>query len=115
MGEATAGGREVQEASGTVRASTEEGEGIKLNLPWVKVLNSTYGPYAVGVVSLLVVWFLIVAPELKTNRVDMKSQQEIVDKQRETSTQMERTSSTLKETSTIQERIVGRLERMLDK
>ena len=112
----------MQKASGAIRVATEEEQGNQMSLNWAKVINSTYGPYAFGVVALMVVWFFIVKPELDTRQIDLKTHQEIVEKQREQSQTMERTSHTMKDAVTIQERVVegmskamDRMERMLSK
>ena len=117
MGEATAGASEVRKPSRTSKSATEEAEGAEANKMngWLKLFSTTYGPYAFGVISLLIVWFAIVRPELSDKQMDLKAHQEIMSQQKDQCNSLERTSSNLKETSTIQERIVDRLERMLDK
>jgi hypothetical protein len=121
MAEAATRGGEIQKASGVLQSTAEQSEGIQ-GMNWAKVLNSTYGPYAFGVIALMAVWFFIVKPELNTRQIDLKTHQEIVEKQREQSQTMERTSHTMKDAATIQERVVEamgrtmeRMERVLDK
>lgn len=118
MGKATAGTGEAREAGRTVQSSVEASEGIReaiQGMNWAKLISTTYGPYAFGVISLMAVWFFIVGPELKSRAIDLKTHQQIMDQQRDQCVTLERTSGNLKETSTIQERIVDRLERMLYK
>lgn len=113
MGEAAASGSGVEEAGGTIRvAASQDAAGVN---SLVKVLNSTYGPYAFGVVSTLVIWFFVVKPELESRKIDLKAHQEIVEKQREQTATMERTSNTLKDAGSIQERVVEGLSRAIDR
>lgn len=50
----------------------------------VRLLGVTYGPYAFGLISLLVVWYSIVAPTLATNRVDVDAFREVSEQLRDT-------------------------------
>ena len=84
-------------------------------IPGVAAAISQLVPIFVGTGILYFLFVTMLQPMLDKAAVDYKAHQEIVDKQKEQCTSMERTSTTLKETSTIQERIVDRLERMLDK
>lgn len=69
-----------------------------------RLLSTTYGPYAFGVVSMLAIWFATVQPELR--RRDARTDQfETV------ATQMLETSITLRESATLNERTAQRLER----
>lgn len=51
----------------------------------LRLLGATYGPYAFGLISLLVVWYSIVAPTLANNRVDVEAFREITTQLRDTS------------------------------
>lgn len=57
-----------------------------------------YGPYAFGVVSLLVLWYAIVKPELDGRTVDMEAQREIVSAMKEQSNSMQITATILERT-----------------
>lgn len=81
-----------------------------------------YGPYAFGVVSLLLIWFVIVKPELENSRLDVGKQEAIVLKQQEIVTQLtnvsaslEATSKTLEATAEINDRVAERLDRISDR
>lgn len=71
----------------------------------VKAIGERYGPYAFGLVSLLVVWFSIVDPTLKANRVDIDAVRELANKQSETAVLLARTAERL-------DTIAARLERI---
>lgn len=43
-----------------------------------------YGPYAFGLVSLFVMWYVIVAPELARNRVEFDQLQSLAETMRDT-------------------------------
>lgn len=71
----------------------------------VKQLGERYGPYAFGLVSLLVVWYAIVAPTLEINRVDTNAFKELSQRQSETALLLARTAERL-------DTIAARLERI---
>lgn len=50
----------------------------------VKLANNTYGPYAFGLVCVLLVWFFIVQPSLRDSRVDARALQSVADTVRST-------------------------------
>lgn len=66
-----------------------------------------YGPYAFGVAALLIIWFSIVAPELRSNRIDFAKNSELVYQMKEISDTMHRTAQAM-------ERTVARLDTMGD-
>ena len=65
-----------------------------------------YGPFAFGVASLLLIWFLIVAPFMESRTLDFDKHREILETQREIASALERTSQTL-------DNIATRLEKRL--
>ena len=80
----------------------------------IGAMGQAYGPYAFGVVSLLIVWFSIVKPELNARQLDFATQKEIVDAQRanteaqkSVATTMQSTAESMKITATILENIVS--------
>lgn len=93
-----------------------EGKGTeKVNLGWIKAISDTYGPYAFGVISLIVVWLFLVQPELNRRGVDWESNQKIVEQHRENCVTLEKTSATLKDTAVVLDKTSERLERMVNK
>lgn len=66
----------------------------------VELIMTAYGPYAFGVVSLLTIWFLIVAPELRNRQVDFHKQMEILQQQKELAETMRATAATMQITAT---------------
>ena len=68
-------------------------------------LVKIYGPFAFGVVSLLVMWVAIIAPELDRNAVDGEVQRELMFQQVQVTERME-------DTATILDRVSKRLEEM---
>lgn len=66
---------------------------------------AAYGPYAFGIVSLLIIWFAIVQPELENNRVSTSEIRSVADTQRRTAELLERTALRL-------EAVAGQLERI---
>lgn len=86
-----------------------------LKMPGVSAAVAQLVPVLVGTGLVIVLWKYMMAPMLERSNLDWKTHQEIVEKQKEQCNTMERTSNTLKDTSLIQERIVDRLQRMVDK
>lgn len=87
-----------------------------------EIFTRIYGPYAFGIVSMLILWAVIVKPELQAQRINFEAQTEVLMQMREiqrsqaemahsldttskvfvdTAISLERTSSTLKEVSTM--------------
>ena len=85
----------------------------------LSIITSTYGPFAFGVVSLMLIWFGIVKPELNARAVDYAAVNEIVEglnqqgrSQAEIARAMDATASTMAVTAAVLERTVQRLEAM---
>lgn len=76
-----------------------------MSIETVKLIGDRYGPYGFGLVSLLVVWFAIVAPTLDNNRIDTGALKEVANKQAETAILLARTAERL-------DIIAARLERI---
>ena len=83
----------------------------------ISLLANAYGPYAFGVLSLLIVWFSIVKPELNSRALDFASQMEIVEAQRNNidgmrsiASTMESTADSIRITATILEKTVTQLK-----
>jgi len=71
---------------------------------------TVYGPYAFGVVSLLLIWFFIVRPELARNQLDFDKQQSIVETQMNIAATQKQTAETLDRTASRLEQVTTRLE-----
>lgn len=76
-----------------------------------------YGPYAFGVVSLLLIWFSIVRPELSRNKIDFEANQAVAISltqhdlaQKEIVDTMQKTSQSLEMTAKILERMLQHLD-----
>lgn len=68
-----------------------------------------YGPYAFGVLSLLMIWFTIVKPQLDRQLIDYSQHQLLVDKVKEMSSNQVTASSALERTSVILDQLVKEL------
>jgi len=65
----------------------------------IELILTAYGPYAFGVVSLLTIWFVIVAPELRNRQMDFSKQMEILQQQKDLAETMRATASTMQITA----------------
>jgi hypothetical protein len=72
---------------------------------WFQLIVTVYGPYAFGVTSLLVLWYLIVGPQLDRQALDFKNLQQIA-------TSLETTAKTLESTARVMDDLTKRIERM---
>ena len=76
----------------------------------VQVLNTAYGPYAFGVCSLLLIWFTIVQPELRANKLDFESFNRSLTTMQQIGAQQEAISQALAVNARQLERMIDRLE-----
>lgn len=74
----------------------------------VRLLGITYGPYAFGLISLLVVWYAIVAPTLATNRVDVSAFREV-------SAQLRDTAASVAQSAKLVNDAVAKMDALADK
>jgi hypothetical protein len=75
-----------------------------------KQLSERYGPYAFGLVSLLVVWFAIVDPTLRNNRVDVEALRQVATQQAETAVLFKEAAVKQSETAILMARTAERLD-----
>ena len=82
--------------------TTSKKTNVDISHPLELVL-SAYGPYAFGVTSLLIIWFTIVAPELKSRQLDYDKHAEIVSQQKAMAETMKMTAITMQSTANTME------------
>lgn len=63
----------------------------------ISSFSKQYGPFAFGVVSLLIIWFAIMAPELDRRQLDFNTLTTIQAQQIEIVSQMKETTSALRD------------------
>ena len=73
----------------------------------INLLLERYGPYAFGIVSLLVVWLAIVKPELASRTIDFERQQLLIE-------QMQQVSESMRSTAVILDSTAKSLENLRD-
>lgn len=73
---------------------------------------TTYGPFAFGVITLLIIWMIIIQPELKSNRLDFETHRKLLETQGAQNIQQEQTARTIRDTALILERVAKSLERI---
>jgi len=76
----------------------------------LSAMNSAYGPYAFGVASLLLIWFTIVQPELRANKLDFETFNKTLVTMQQISTQQETISQALSVNAKQLERLIDKLE-----
>lgn len=74
-----------------------------------KIANQ-YGPFAFGVVSLLVIWYAIMAPELDRKQLDFEQHKTLLQQQHQENLQQAETAETLRDTARVLEKIVDKIE-----
>lgn len=68
-----------------------------------------YGPYAFGLLSLLLIWFIIVRPELEGNRVNFTRQEALVEQMRVIMIEQVKTADTLERTAEVLDKAISKL------
>jgi len=74
-----------------------------------QLLATVYGPYAFGVISLLVVWFTIVGPQLERQAVDFQKNEAVIESLRSVAASMETISRSMERTATILDTVVQKV------
>lgn len=69
-----------------------------------------YGPYAFGVLSLLLIWFSIVKPQLERQSIDFSRHEALLDKLRSFSETQADVARTMERTSIILQNVVEKLD-----
>ena len=88
---------------------------LDLNVSYQRVMQlilTVYGPYAFGVVSLLIVWYTIVSPQLDRQQVDYEKNERHVESLRSVASSMEAISRSMERTAVILDSVVERMERI---
>ena len=76
-----------------------------MTLKMIKAFSDAYGPYIFGVVSLLIIWTMIVQPQMEQNKIDYDEFTRAADI-------MQDTAETLHRTADVMDRTAERLERI---
>ena len=61
----------------------------------IQKFSETYGPHAFGLVTLLLIWFVIVKPELAARQMNFERQQKIVDEMSIVASTLDQTADTI--------------------
>jgi hypothetical protein len=77
----------------------------------VQLILTVYGPYAFGVVSLLIVWYTIVAPQLDRQAIDYEKNERHIEALRGVASSMEAISRSMERTAVVLESVVERMEK----
>ena len=75
-------------------------------------LAKVYGPFAFGVISLLVIWYSIISPELNRKQLDFENYSSLIKAHQEQNIQQGQTAQTLRDTALILDRVSARLEKI---
>ena len=85
--------------------------------PVVKDVSETlfkqYGPFAFGIISLLMIWNMVVAPELERKNLDFEQMNHLVSQQREVIQQQEKTAVMIRDTALILDRVTQRMQEIV--
>lgn len=68
-----------------------------------------YGPYAFGIISLLILWFLIISPQQEMMKIDFGRQEKVVEKLDGIVAEQKEIAYTMKQTAEIMNKTVSRL------
>jgi len=78
---------------------------------FVQLLSTVYGPYAFGMISLLIIWYTIVSPQLERQAVDYDKNEKAVEALRGVASSMETISRSMERTATVLENVVKQLDK----
>lgn len=81
----------------------------------VRFFGSYYGPYAFGLLSLVLIWFTIVAPELRASRADRSKIEAVASAQATMTESLGRTADELGRVAALQDRTAAVMDRALDR
>lgn len=76
-----------------------------------QLLATVYGPYAFGVTSLLIIWYMIVSPQLERQALDFKRNESVIENQREILASMATIVRSVEQTAQVLEQVTKNLER----
>ena len=90
-----------------------------MNIPDLKdtteKIIQVYGPFAFGVVALLVIWFSIISPELNRKQLDFDAYSSLIKAHQEQNLYAAEAITTIRDTALILERVSQRLEKMSER
>jgi hypothetical protein len=78
----------------------------------LQLLATVYGPYAFGVASLLLIWYMIVSPQLERQAIDYKKNEEVIISLQQVSATSLEISRALERTSLVLEVLVKELQKV---
>jgi hypothetical protein len=76
-----------------------------------QLIATVYGPYAFGVVSLLIIWYMIVSPQLERQALDFKRNESVIENQREILASMATIVRSVEQTAQVLEQVTKNLDR----
>lgn len=71
-----------------------------------------YGPFAFGVLSIMMMWTAMIKPELDARRLEFEQHTRVLQTLNEQMRDQERTNNTIHDTAVVLDRVAQRLERM---
>lgn len=78
----------------------------------VESLVKVYGPFAFGIVSLLVIWFSIISPELNRKQLDFEQYSTLIKQHQIVNQQTETVTKAMHDTAIILDKVTQRLEKL---
>ena len=76
----------------------------------IQLLSTVYGPYAFGMVSLLIIWYTIVSPQLERQAIDYEKNEKAIEALRGVASSMEGISRSMERTAIVLENIVKKID-----
>lgn len=78
----------------------------------VESLVKVYGPFAFGIVSLLVIWFSIISQELNRKQLDFEQYSTLIKQHQSVNQQTETVARAMHDTAMILDKVTQRLEKL---
>ena len=77
----------------------------------VESIIKAYGPFSFGIVSLLVIWFSIISPELNRKQLDFETYSALIKQHQQQNQQLELIARTIHDTALVMDKVTQRLEK----
>jgi len=74
------------------------------------LLGKTYGPYAFGIISLLIIWWVMLKPLLDKQALDFEAQRKIIELQNASLADQRQISENMRQTAAIMDKLMSKLE-----
>lgn len=88
---------------------TDEQEEKLLSSRIFQLMSTVYGPYAFGIISLLIIWFTIVGPQLDRQAIDFERNENAIETLQEVGRSMDQVARSMERTAVVLDTLIQKL------